>query len=67
MKLALESVCREPCVMAEWLLSTEETQEEAEPAEPPDRTELVPRLSNSEVLRGLRNFCELYLQYIPCG
>lgn len=58
MKLVLELVCKEPLVVAECVLSTDDTQDEAEPPEPPERTEPVPRLSNSPALRCLRNFCE---------
>lgn len=55
-KLVFEFVCREAWVIAECELSTEETHEEAEPPEPPDRTEPVPCLSRSPALRCLRNF-----------
>lgn len=55
-KLVFEFVCREAWVIAEWALSTEETHEDAEPPEPPDRTEPELGLPSSPSLRCLPNF-----------
>lgn len=56
MKLVFELVCSDPRVVAECVLSTEDTHDDADPPEPPDRTEPVPRLSSSPALRCLRSF-----------
>lgn len=57
MKLLFEFVCNETLVVAECVLSTDDTHDEAEPPEPPDRTDPVPRLSSSPVLRCFRILC----------